>query len=215
MRSRPGKVRLKTPPDILRAANVLLPDAPSRRCLDLSATFGNRRPVEVEIGPGKGAFLLARAARRPEINFLAIDWVARYAACVADRAYRAGLPNVRALCADAGDIFATGLAGRAVWRVHIYFPDPWPKRRHWRRRLIQPAFAANLRRVLRPGGIAAVATDDAPYFRRIRWVLSAVDGLVEVPFPQAPGRLLVGSNFERKRLDAGAPAQALAMMRYG
>jgi len=214
MRSRPGKVRLKTPPDVLRAAHVLLPDAPPRHRVDLPTLFGNRRPVEVEIGPGKGAFLLARARHRPEINFLAIDWVARHAAYVADRAYRAGLSNVRALCADAADLFSTGLTNRSAWRVHIYFPDPWPKRRHWRRRLIQPAFAANLRRVLRLGGIAAVASDDAPYFRRIRWILSAVPGLVEVPFAQVAPGLLVGSNFEIKRLRVGAAARGMALMRY-
>jgi len=89
MRSRPGrKLRLKSSPEELRAASILLDDAVADGPINLAVIFGNSRPVEIEIGSGKGAFLLHRASSRPEINLLGIEWLAGYAAFAADRAYR-------------------------------------------------------------------------------------------------------------------------------
>jgi tRNA (guanine-N7-)-methyltransferase len=214
MRSRPGKVRVKTDLEVLRSAGLLLEYEPRLGPLRLSALFGNESPVEVEVGPGKGGFLLGRASARPEINLLGVEWIRAYAAYVADRAYRAGLPNVRTICVDAADFFQTSLPDGSVSRVHIYFPDPWPKRRHRRRRLIKSSFLLEVRRVLCPGGQLAIVTDDADYYGHIRQVVSATDRLEEIPFepcPEAEG--LVGSNFERKYSQAGKTFHALAAMR--
>ena len=211
MRSRPGKVRVKTDPEVLRSAGLLLEYRPRVGPLPFEAVFGNDSPVEVEVGPGKGGFLLGRAAACPETNFLGVEWVHAYAAYVADRAYRAALPNVRAVCADAAEFFQTSLADSSILRVHIYFPDPWPKRRHRRRRLITPAFLGEVRRVLQPSGWLGIITDDADYFAHARQVLLATDGLDETPFEPCPGvEGLVGSNFEKKYTRAGKAFHTLA-----
>ncbi len=215
MRSRPGKVRLKTDPAEMAASGIILADVPPSATLDLPAAFGNTRPIEVEIGPGKGAFLLRRAARRPEINLLGVEWVRPYALYVADRAYRARLQNVRAVCADAAVLFRRSLPAESLWRVHIYFPDPWPKRRHRGRRLVTAAFLRDVHEALRPGGWVGTVTDHDEYFQQIRAALAGADGLAEVPFKPVEDEQgwLVGSNFERKYADTGKTFHSAAAMR--
>ena len=215
MRSRPGKVRLKTPPDQLLASGILLPDLPPSQPLDLAAAFGNARPVEVEIGPGKGGFLLRRAGERAEINLLGIEWVRAYAMYAADRALRAGLCKVRLLCADAGAVFTNSMPPRGLSRVHIYFPDPWPKRRHRGRRLVTVAFLAAVREALAPGGWLGIVTDHDDYFRQIRRALATTDGLRQVAFEPVgdDGLSLVESNFEKKYSGAGRRLHAAAGIR--
>ncbi len=203
---------MKSSPEELRAAGVLLADAVADGPIDLAAIFGNPRPVEIEIGSGKGAFLLRRAAERPEINLLGIEWLAGYAAYAADRACRAGLTNVRLLCADAEQVFAKCLADESVQRVHIYFPDPWPKRRHLGRRLIKPEFVRRLRRVLRAGGTAYIVTDHAEYFRRIYRVMESAGGLAIL---KPGGMEAVGSNFEKKYAARGKCFYSLTAIRCG
>ena len=192
---------------------VLLEESLARGPIEPAAIFGNRRPVEMEIGCGKGTFLLARAAERPEVNFLGVEWARSYCLYAADRVRRAGLANVRMLCADAAEVVRR-LPEKSLWRVHVYFPDPWPKTRHRRRRLIQPLFVRRVRHILRIGGQLLVVTDHLDYFRQILRVLSAVEGLTEVPLPPAGDRELVGSNFERKYLAQGRPFYKAARMRY-
>jgi len=213
MKSRPGKVRLKTAPEQLRAAGVLLEPPAFPQTLDLPALFGNTGPVEVEIGPGKGGFLLARARRRNEVNFLGIEWAPAHAAYVADRVFRAGATNVRVLCADAAEVFARRLAGESIFRLHIYFPDPWPKRRHRSRRLIQLPFLVNARQALRLGGWVGIVTDHRDYFQQIAYLLGQVEGLAEVAFASGGGDEFVGSNFEKKYAAAGRGFHAIAAIR--
>ncbi len=216
MRSRAGKVRLKSSPEQLLACGILLDESLASDVIDLPVVFGNRAPVEVEIGPGKGGFLLARAARRPEINLLGIEWVRPYALYAADRARRAGLANVRLLCADAAVVFRAALREGSISRVHIYFPDPWPKRRHYARRLIRPAFAADLHQALKLGGWVGLVTDHGGYFRQVRSVFSREPGLAEVPFVPAEGSEegLVGTNFGRKYTSEGKRFYSFAVLRW-
>jgi len=184
--------------------------------LDLPRLFGNARPVEVEIGTGKGTLLLARAAARPEINFLGIEYARAYCEYAADRCRRAGLTNIRMLAADAMHVLRICLGDASLWRIHAYFPDPWPKRKHRRRRLIQPPFVCEVLRTLRPGGQLLVVTDSIDYFKQIRTVLSDVPGLARIAFPvmaDARGEL-VGTNFERKYIAQGRPFYASARLRY-
>ena len=197
-------------------AGVLLDEAGVGAPVDLPLIFGNARPVEVEIGTGKGTFLLARAAARPELNFLGIEWAKAYCLYSADRFRRAGLTNVRMLRADAAPFFQARLADNSIWRIHVYFPDPWPKRRHHRRRLIQPSFLLNVRRTLRVGGQLLVATDHQEYFRHIRRVLSQAEGFVAVPMPTMCDKdgQTVGTNFERKYIAQGRTVYSVARMRY-
>ena len=195
---------------------VLLAESVTRGPIDLPRVFGNTRPVEIEIGTGKGTFLVARAMARPEVNFLGVEYARAYAHHSADRFRRRDLANVRMLQVDAGHLFKVCLADASVWRVHIYFPDPWPKRRHRRRRLIRPQFAEEAQRVLRPGGQLIVVTDHMDYFIQIRNVLGDLPGMASIPMPQmadADGEI-VGTNFERKYIAQGRPFYSIAKMRY-
>jgi len=183
---------------------------------NLAELFGNDRPVELEIGSGKGTFLLARAAARPEVNLLGVEVARAYCHYAADRVRRAGLANVRLVRADAVHVVRRCLPAASLLRMHVYFPDPWPKRRHAKRRLIQPAFVAEARRVLRLGGLLLIVTDHWAYFQQIHRVVGAAAGLAAAPMPRmadASGEL-VGTNFERKYISQGRAFYAVARMRY-
>ncbi len=123
--------------------------------------FDNSDPVEIELGPGTGTFLLAAAARAPHTNFFAIEHSRSRAAHLGAALAARGLDNARVLAADATCVVRTLLPPEAVAAYHIYFPDPWWKRRHQRRRLFTPAFAAALQQTLVPGGRIHIATDVA------------------------------------------------------
>jgi tRNA (guanine-N7-)-methyltransferase len=144
-----------------------------------------------------------------------VEWVNSYAAYVADRAMRSGLANVRLLSADAELLFKKALPDQSVWRVHIYFPDPWPKTKHHRRRLIKPLFAAQVRRVLKIGGWVGVVTDHEEYFGQVQRVFDHQAGLIQVSFPTpSPEGGYVGTNFEKKYKAGGRRFFALAAIRY-
>jgi len=197
-------------------SGVLLDESVADAAIDPRGLFDNDRPIEIEIGAGKGTFLLARAANRPDLNFLGIEWARAYCHYAADRLRRAGLHNVRMLRADAGPFVRNCLPDRSIWRLHVYFPDPWPKRKHHRRRLIQRAFVAEARRVLRIGGQFLVVTDHMGYFQHIRRVLGGAEGFVATPMPKMAGESgeLVGTNFERKYIAQGRAFYSAALMRY-
>ena len=197
-------------------AGVLLDESAAMQLADFGRIFGNTRPMEVEIGTGKGTFLVARAAARPEINFLGIEYARPYCLYAADRFRRHGLTNVRMVHTDAAHFVKVCIPDRSLWRLHVYFPDPWPKRRHHRRRLIQPAFVAEVRRVLQIGGQFLVVTDHMGYFEQIRRVLLDAPGLAPVAMPRmtdAEGER-VGTNFERKYIAQGRASFAAARLRY-
>lgn len=202
--------------DKWNTAGVLLQESELGRPISPKELFGNSRPVEVEIGSGKGTFLLARAAARPELNFLGIEYARAYCYYAADRFGRHSLTNVRMVKTDAGEFFQHHLTDCSVLRVHIYFPDPWPKRRHHRRRLIQTTFVEQVRRVLQIGGQLIIVTDHLGYFEHIQRVLSGVVGFAEVQMPRMADadREIVGTNFERKYIAQGRPFYSMALLRY-
>jgi tRNA (guanine-N7-)-methyltransferase len=115
------------------------------------------RPIELEIGSGKGTFLVQQAQRYPGVDYLGIEWAKAFWRYAADRARRRGLENVRLLRCDAA-VFVRHYVPDSVFRqVHIYFPDPWPKKRHHKRRLIQAEFLRELHRVLVPAEAAGMS----------------------------------------------------------
>jgi tRNA (guanine-N7-)-methyltransferase len=124
--------------------------------------FGNDAAVEIEIGCGKGTFLLEAAHRFRGRNFLGLERAPRLARHAERAATEAGLPNLRILCCDAGWVITRLLPARSVAAYHLYFPDPWWKRRHHKRRLYTVRFAAAIARTLVPGGRVSVATDVGP-----------------------------------------------------
>ncbi len=122
------------------------------------------RPLEIEIGSGKGTFLLAHGAEHPGTNLLGIEWAKEFYAYAADRVRRAGLPNVRMLHADATEFLHWRCPDGVARVIHLYFPDPWPKSRHHKRRTVQDRFLADAWRVLEPGGALRIVTDHDEYW---------------------------------------------------
>ena len=127
--------------------------------LNWAQLFGNTNPVEIEVGTGKGLFLLHAAAARPGSNFLGIEVVRKYQLYAATRYAIRNLPNVKTACADAAVVLRDCVVPGSVAAVHVYFPDPWWKKRHRKRRVFTPAFAADAARALAPGGRLLVASD--------------------------------------------------------
>ena len=185
--------------------------------LDFSKLFGNCHPVELEIGSGKGTFLVHRAKARPELNFLGIEWARPYCSYAAHRLSRWGLRNVRMLRTDARTFLRNRVSSGSLQRVHIYFPDPWPKAKQRKRRIIQPGFIQLLHSKLIVGGQLAVITDHRNYARQIAWAIYNTPGYATVPFGRTHGAEdgeVVGTNFERKYIGQGRSFFALAVMKW-
>ena len=148
--------------------------------LDPEAAFahtGQKRPLVVEVGSGGGEAILAHAAANPGVDHLAVEvWETAIARLVRGSAER-GLHNLRVAPADASQLLATALPVGSVSEVWVFFPDPWRKPRHRKRRLVSAAFADSVARVLRPGGVWRLATDWADYAWQMRDVLEAVSAL--------------------------------------
>jgi tRNA (guanine-N7-)-methyltransferase len=169
--------------------------------IDPPAMFGRRAPVEIEIGAGKGEFIIERAAEFPARDFVAVELSATITRVLAVRCGRAGLDNLRVVRMDARTLVSLMLTDASVSAFHIYYPDPWPKERHIKHRLFTPTLAAGLFRTLEPGATAYVATDVRDYAAEIfRLMLAA--GFVRA-VETAPGAERTG--FARKYVAAGKP----------
>lgn len=164
-------------------------------------------PLELEIGSGKGTFLVQQAEQSPGINFVGIEYAKAFWRYAADRCRRHGLANVRLVRAEA-DFFVRNFVADAVFQqVHLYFPDPWPKKRHHKRRLVTKDFLGQVHRALVDEGLLRIATDHAAYFQWIEQRAVEVADLFErQPFVRpdsADEGELVGTNFERKYRQEG------------
>lgn len=151
--------------------------------LDLEAVFGRRAPKIVEIGFGMGETTANIAERHPENDYLAIEVHTPGIGSLLKRLAEAGLTNVRVIQRDATEVLANMIPGESLDGVHIFFPDPWPKKRHHKRRLIQPPFVSLLSSRMKPGAYLHVATDWEDYAQQILEVLVAEPTLVNT----APG----------------------------
>jgi tRNA (guanine-N7-)-methyltransferase len=163
--------------------------------------FGNDHPVELEVGFGKGLFLVTTAPARPEVNFVGVEIVRKYQLFTATRIAKRGLINVRLACGDGRLFLRDRVAGGSLQALHVYFPDPWWKTRHHKRRLFTPAFAAESARVLCPGGRLWFASDVADYAAMVAELLAAQPRLRPLPpsEPSTPGHDMdYLTNFERK-----------------
>ena len=167
--------------------------------VDLVSMFGNTRPVEIEIGIGKGRFLIDAAKRDSNSNFLGIEWAIKYLRIAHKRTLNANLSNIRFLRADAREFVEFFLPSNSVQAYHIYFPDPWPKKRHHKRRLINTEFRVEVERTLCAGGRVWLATDHQDYFEVIMEVFE--DSLILEPVEVAWEG--TRTNYERKYMDEG------------
>ena len=185
------------------------------RPLDWQQLFGNDHPVELEIGMGKGTFLTEQARAHPEVNYFGIEWARWYWRYASDRLRRNNCLNARTVRAEALYFLAEFVPDASLAVLHVYFPDPWPKARHHKRRLVQPPFLLQARRVLKPGGRLQIVTDHQEYFEQIDAVVRA--STLPVIDYNRPGSAnegeFVGTNFERKYRREGRPFYAIAAQR--
>jgi tRNA (guanine-N7-)-methyltransferase len=176
--------------------------------IDWAALFGNTNPVEIEVGFGKGLFLVVNGAAHPERNYFGIEIVRKYQLYAATRIAGRHLTNVRTCSADAKLVLGRFVPPESVTAVHVFFPDPWWKSRHKKRLLFTPEFAELVRAVLVPGGRLHFVTDVADYFD---WVIGTLAGVKEFrrlpnPNENTPEHAMdYLTNFERKFRMEGRP----------
>ena len=169
--------------------------------LRLEELFTQPQPTELEIGCGDGGFLFEYAQRHPERNFLGVERLLGRVRKLSKRGQHAGLNNLRLLRIEARYVLDYLLPERAFSAVHIYFPDPWPKDKHARHRLIQPDFLPRIRRILAPDGVLYLRTDDPPYFEQMRKTFRGSVDFAEESTPAALSEIT--TKFERQWLAEG------------
>ena len=159
--------------------------------------IASARPLVLEIGSGMGETTVEIAASHPEVDFIAVEVHGPGVGSLLNRIQSGELKNLRVVRHDAMDVLENMIADASLAAIHLFFPDPWPKKRHHKRRLVQPAFAALAARKLKAGGILHAATDWPDYAEHMQHVFSAVlqpatKGLVERPVTkfEARGRRL-------------------------
>ena len=139
--------------------------------LDFRELFGNANPVVVEIGSGKGRFLIGSAMEQPDVNFIGIEKSLHYHRVIRERVAKRSLTNVRLINHDAFLVLRDMFADESVSELHVYFPDPWPKKREKKRRIIRAEALEQFRRVLAPDGKGIYVTDHQEYFESVAPVI--------------------------------------------
>jgi tRNA (guanine-N7-)-methyltransferase len=163
--------------------------------LDLHQFFGNDNPVILEIGSGKGRFLIGSAIERPDRNFIGIEKSLHYHRVIRERVKKRSLTNIRLINHDAFLVMRDMLPDASIAEVHIYFPDPWPRKRHQKRRIIRAEALAEMRRILVPGGVGIYVTDHREYFDLAAPVIAEFfSSEIRIPAPEDPPR----TNYEAK-----------------
>jgi tRNA (guanine-N7-)-methyltransferase len=174
--------------------------------VDWEAVFGAPGPVEIEVGIGKGRFLLAAAEARPEVRHLGVEWANKYLRIAESRAAKRGLENVRFVRVDVAELMPV-LPEHSVSAYYVFYPDPWPKKRHQKRRFFCPANVDHLARTLVSGGLVHAATDHRAYWEVIEPLMDGhlaferLDGFGGDAFPLPVDAPL--TNFETKYAVAG------------
>jgi len=170
--------------------------------LDFNAIFGNDHPVVLEIGSGKGRFLIASAMEQPDVNFVGIEKSLHYHRVIAERVAKRNLTNVRLINHDAFVVMQKMIPDASIAEIHIYFPDPWPRKREQKRRIIRPDALAEMRRVLAAGGRGIYVTDHRAYFEVAAPLIAQFfTSEQRIPGPDDPPR----TNYEAKYRAEGRP----------
>ena len=170
--------------------------------LDFQQLFGNTNPVILEIGSGKGRFLIATAMERPDRNLIGIEKSLHYHRVIRDRVMKRHLENVRLINHDAYLVLRDMVPDASIAELHIYFPDPWPRKKEQKRRIIRPEVLKEIRRVLVDGGIAIYVTDHREYFEVAAPRIDAeFRAERRIPGPEDAPR----TNYEAKYREEGRP----------
>lgn len=186
--------------------------------VDPMTWFDSPGPFELEIGCGKGGFLLGRARAEPAIRMLGIEWANKYYRYCADRMARWQVTNVRVMRTDAKVFVIRHLPAACISVLHLYHPDPWPKKRHHKRRLVQGEFVDAAVRTLVPDAKWLIQSDHREYFAQIRDVLGRHPALVEIPWDQTgveAGPDWQGTNYEIKYAREQREILKVAYVRVG
>ena len=176
--------------------------------LNLSDILQTPQPLEIELGAGDGSFLIQWAKANPYHNFLAVERLLGRIRKIERKANRIGLTNVRLLRIEASYFLEYLLPRKSVTALHVYFPDPWPKRKHRRKRLINEAFAKSCSRALAPGGAVYLRTDDPDYFAQMQSMLKGF-----TPIATPPELASIRTDFERGFHERGVPTFLAAYRR--
>src|SRR5262245_27166199 len=175
---------------------------------DQAALFENAQPLEVEVGSGKGLFLTAASRNEPGHNFLGIEIARKYARFAAARLAKQQSANAAVVCGDALLLFERWLPDASLAAVHVYFPDPWWKKRHKKRRVMNEAFLRNVERTLIAGGRLHFWTDVEEYFQATVQLVPATSGLEGLsPVAERPAEhdLDYRTHFERRTRKSEQP----------
>ena len=195
---------LKSPP----AASLLVELASILEPLQLAQLFPKSPPLEVELGSGDGSFLVAYSQLHPELNFIGVERLLGRIRKTDRKARRAGLVNLRGVRIESTYFLEYLLPKNSAAAIHVYFPDPWPKRKHRRHRLINARFPELVRQVLVPGGVVYLRTDDMDYFTQMTEVFGASAHFKAVETP--PELSAVTTDFERGFNTQGIPTNRAA-----
>jgi tRNA (guanine-N7-)-methyltransferase len=170
--------------------------------LDLHDLFGNTNPVIIEIGSGKGRFLVSTATERPDLNIIGIEKSLHYHRVILDRLIRRKITNIRLINHDAFLVLKDMIPDASISEVHIYFPDPWPRTKQQKRRIIRAEVLEQIARVLVPDGWGIYVTDHKEYFDAAAPLIEArFPSERRVPGPDDPPR----TNYEAKYREQGRP----------
>ncbi len=176
--------------------------------MDLTTLFPTRQLVEVELGSGDGSFLRDWAALHPDRNFIGIERLLGRARKLDRKARRVGLTNLRVIRIESAYFLEYLLPASSIDALHIYFPDPWPKRKHARHRLVNERFPEIAAEVLKPGGVVYLRTDNQPYFERMQEVFA---GAAEFdPAATSDELSALVTDFEREFNARGIPTRRTA-----
>lgn len=184
--------------------------------IDFDAVFERRAPVILEIGFGNGDALIAEAVAHPENNYIGIEVHRPGVGNLLRKLESSELKNVRVMLADAKEVLIAQIPEVALSGVRLFFPDPWPKQRHRKRRIVNPETLALMARALAPGGELRLATDDADYARAMRRDLGREPALEPVAYPSADASAAIrlSTRYEHKALQVGRePAYLCARKR--
>jgi tRNA (guanine-N7-)-methyltransferase len=164
--------------------------------LDLARIFPKPQPLEVELGCGDASFLVDYAGLHPECNFIGVERLLGRLCKLARKGHRAGLTNLRGVRIESAYFLEYLLAPHSASVLHVYFPDPWPKKRHHKNRLINERFPEIARTALAPGGVVYLRTDDVEYFGQMTGVFEVAREFRKIETPPDLAELL--TDFEKE-----------------
>ncbi len=199
-------MRTETISEVKAAVLYKLPSILDR--IDAKTLFPKEQPLEVELGAGDGSFIVNYTREHPEHNFIGVERLLGRLRKIDKKGTRAGFQNLRAIRIEAAYFLEWLLPEKSVTALHVYFPDPWPKRKHRKNRLVNERFTALTSKILIPGGIVYLRTDDLDYFAQMTRVFAADSRFQSVETPESVSRVV--TDFERTFNAKGIPTQRAA-----